>query len=452
MQRVVKYSLILSGFLCCAAPTLQAEELDAIAAVVNNQAVSCYEVEKAQQALIAQLSAAGQVSMPSARQTFDRAREQEISKLLQKQEAAKLEIEVDEEEVNRAIGDVEKNNNLAPGQLETVLTAQGMDMETYRKNLHDQLLISKLVNVAVRSKISISEESMREYYRKHLENPQPVREVRLAQIVIALPATPTPEQVSAARAKAENVYRELLQGADFVQKAALVSDAPDARQGGDMGWFMPGAIARQFEYILSKPVGTVVEPVRSPAGFHVIRVMEDRMHEPELGQAYDEVHARHILLQIPDSADEATKAKIRYRAETLARELQRASDEEFATRAKEISQGPSASRGGDLGWFKRGQMVPEFENVAFSMKPGDTSDVVETRFGLHIIRVVETRHIDPNSFESYRQQIEQLLMNAELQNQLPRWMAGLRASAVIETRSCALPSMAPVVRPLSNLP
>ena len=135
MQRVVKYSLILSGFLCCAAPTLQAEELDAIAAVVNNQAVSCYEVEKAQQALIAQLSAAGQVSMPSARQTFDRAREQEISKLLQKQEAAKLEIEVDEEEVNRAIGDVEKNNNLAPGQLETVLAAQGMDMETYRKKI-----------------------------------------------------------------------------------------------------------------------------------------------------------------------------------------------------------------------------------------------------------------------------------------------------------------------------
>ncbi|MFC1537167.1 peptidylprolyl isomerase, partial [Pseudomonadota bacterium] len=171
-------------------------------------------------------------------------------------------------------------------------------------------------------------------------------------------------------------------------------------------------------------------------GFHILKVIGERMHAPKTGESYDEIHARHILISLPESADETTKAKIRHRAATIAREMKNRSDEEFVTRAKEISQGPSAQRGGDLGWFGRGQMVAEFEAVAFTLAPGETSDVVESSFGLHIIRVIAKRHIDPNAFEAHRDQIQQLLINAEMQSQAPRWIESLKAEAVIERKGC----------------
>ncbi|MDQ6967740.1 MAG: peptidylprolyl isomerase, partial [Mariprofundaceae bacterium] len=111
-------------------------------------------------------------------------------------------------------------------------------------------------------------------------------------------------------------------------------------------------------------------------------------------------------------------------------------DEAFATRAKEVSQGPSASRGGDLGWFKRGQMVAAFEDAAFALKEGETSGVVKSPFGLHIIRVIKKRHVDPNSFVARADQIKQALTNAEMQTQVPRWLASLKAKAVITKQSC----------------
>jgi len=113
-----------------------------------------------------------------------------------------------------------------------------------------------------------------------------------------------------------------------------------------------------------------------------------------------------------------------------------ASDEAFSVRAKEESQGPSAESGGDLGWFKKGAMVPEFEQAAFMLQGGETSSIVETKFGLHIIRVVQRRHIDPNSLEANRDQIQQLLSNVALQDQMPRWLASLRADANITYSTC----------------
>jgi len=139
---------------------------------------------------------------------------------------------------------------------------------------------------------------------------------------------------------------------------------------------------------------------------------------------------------LPKRADAKTEAKIRDRARQIAEELQEATDEEFAKRAQEVSQGPSAAKGGDLGWFKRGQMVKVFEDTAFKLKPGKTSGVVESPFGLHIIRVIARRRVDPNSLEAHRDEIQNLLLNAQMQDRMPRWIAGLKAKAVIERRGC----------------
>lgn len=432
----MRFFVLLSALLTMSVPAV-AETFDSIAAVVNNEAVSCYELEQDVQKMQQQLRMSGAQQLPSAGELRKQALEKNVDKLLQLQQARQLELSVGDEEVDQAVKNVELSNKLMPGQLEEALQQQGMTLKSYKKALKDQMLIGKLINVAVRGKIQPSEESMREYYRKYMADGKPRREVQLAQLLMPLPDDPTPAQVSKVRDQIRAIRRQLDEGVSFEQLVALHSQAPGRDSGGVIGWFSAGAISERFTQALELPVGAVSEPIRAPSGFYLIKVVQERWQEPEkTGESYDEVHARHILLQIPTNADDATRSKIYQRAESIAADMKGASDEGFATRAKEESQGPSAGKGGDLGWFRRGTMVAAFEDAAFSLKPGETSGVVETGFGLHIIRVVASRHIDPNSFEAHRDEIHQILSNVEMQEQLPRWMEGLKARADIEVYSC----------------
>jgi len=411
------------------------QPLDALAATVYNQAVTCYDVEQGMEDLRKQLKQAGG-SLPSNKQLYERALDSEIMWQLQKREAIKLDVKVPADEVDSAIENIEKQNNLEPGQLKLALQAQGIGYENYREALEKRMLSNKLINIAVRGRLKISEESLHEYYRKYLANPKPVREIHLAQIFINIPASPSPKIVGEAQAKAQHIRQLLDLDKDFSKLVTLNSDAPDASSGGDMGWFLPGGISPAFSEVFQLQVGQYTKVIRSPAGFHIVKVLEERMKEPELGESHDEISARHILLQIPKSADENTRAKIMNNAQNIAKDMKNVSDEAFATRAKEVSQGPSKTRGGDLGWFKRGQMVPAFEDAAFALNVGETSGVIESPFGLHIIRVTGKRHIDPNSFEARRDQIQQVLISAEMQSQVPRWLKTLKAKAPIVTLSC----------------
>lgn len=437
MNGILRCAIILSVFLFLRTASVYAEVLDSIAAIVNNQVITCYQVRQGTKEFIQQLKQAGAQHLPPAKVLQERTLDAEITKMLQLQEAKKLEITVTDDEVNKAIANVEASNKIPAGQLLDIIKARGMDVNRYKKTLKERLLTGKLSNMAVRSKLQVSEESMHEYYRKYMEHPKPLREIQLAEIFISLPADPSPKQVATSRKKIKKILSQILKGGDFERLATLYSDAPDASQGGQMGWFLPGSMPPRFAPVFDLPVGGVSLPIRSPMGFQLFTVAKERWHKPrQRAEAYDQVHARHILLKLSDAMTDAEKAKTRTEAEQIAEEMKGVSDKEFATRAREISQGPSAAKGGDLGWFKRGVMVPAFDKAVFSMKAGETSGVVESPFGLHIIRVIERRHVDPDSFEAHRSEIQNILLNIEMQDQVPRWLAGLRAKAIIDRRSC----------------
>ncbi len=435
MKVLISYFVAAGVLLLPTMPQAKSVRLDAVAAVVNGQAVTCFEVDNAKEALSKQLQLSGG-SLPDDETLHDRALDSRVMRALQYQEAQKLDLIISDAEIDAAIADVEKRNQLEPGQLASVLKAQGVDMETYRETIEDKLLNTRLINIAVRSKLNVSQESIREYYRKHLKNPKAVREVRISQLFIALPADSKAEAVEATRNTIEALHKKLKSGADFSRMVALKSDAPDTSSGGDMGWLSPGAVGGAFAQVFGLGVGEISAVIRSAGGFHILKVTDERMRKPANTQAYDEVHARHILIKVPDSADMATQLKIHERVERISQEMQGTSDEAFAVRAKELSQGPSAPRGGDLGWFRRGQMVAAFEDTAFAMKPGETSGVVSSQFGLHVIRLVNKRTINPNAFEARKDEIEQLLIDTEMQQQVPRWMNSIKEKANIVYKQC----------------
>jgi len=362
MNGILRCAIILNGFLFLHAASVYAEVVDRIAAIVNNQAITCYQVRHRTRELIQQLEQAGTQHFPPVKVLQGRTLDSEITKMLQLQEAKKLGITVTEEEVNKAIAKVEASNKIPAGQLLDIIKARGMDVNRYKKALKERLLTNKLGNVAVRSKLQVSEESMREYYRKYMEHPTPLREIQLAEIFISLPVDPSPKQVAKSRKEIKKILDRVLKGADFERLATLHSDAPDASQGGQMGWFLPGSMPPRFTPVFDLPVGGVSQIIRSPTGFQLFTVTKERWHQPrQRAEAYDQVHARHILLKLSDAMTDAEKAETRTEAEQIAEEMKNASDKEFATRAREISQGPSAAKGGDLGWFKRGVMVPAFD-------------------------------------------------------------------------------------------
>jgi len=439
ITHLASIAALLLSFLYISSINAEEIELDALAATVHGQAITCYEVEKNINEIRQQLKKSGSKGM-SYTKIYQRALDSEITWRLQQHEARKLGIKIGKDEVDNAIATIEKNNHLEAGQLKLALKSQGIDYNDYREILKKRMLTNKLIDIAVRGRLKISEESMHEYYRKYLANPKPVREIKLAQIFIGLNNAPTPSAVKKAQQTLKKIHQQLQQGKPFSQLVSQYSNAPDASNGGDMGWFYPGGISPAFAEVFKLPLGGYTKTIRSPAGFHIVKVADERWHKPEVGASYDEVHARHILLKIPEGADIATRAKITNRARNIAQHMQKADDEAFATRAKEISQGPSSSRGGDLGWFKRGQMVPAFEKAAFNLKAGETSGIVESPFGLHIIRVIAKRHINPNSFEARHDQIKQVLTNAEMQVQTPRWLAGLKAKTTINTYHCTPPA------------
>ncbi|MDQ6953117.1 MAG: peptidylprolyl isomerase [Mariprofundaceae bacterium] len=412
--------------------------LDAIAATVDGKAITCYDIQEDMNTMHQQLKQQGKHDV-HLKLLYQRALDSQIMWKLQQREAKKLSIHVSPDEINNAIQKVEERNHLQTGQLKEVLKAQGIDYQTYVKTLKKRMLTNKLMDIAVRSRIKISEESIQEYYRKYLEHPKPRREIRLAQIFIAASKQGKNgvHDIEKARHIAQSIENKLQQHDDFKKLVSLYSNAPDSSTGGDMGWFFPGGLAPSFAEVFQLSVGQHSHIIRSQRGFHILQVQDERWQKPNLGKAYDEVHARHILMKVPNNADVTTRAKIMNRIQHLAQDLKHANDETFAMRAKEVSQGPSSSRGGDLGWFKRGQMVPAFEKSAFALQAGETSGVVESQFGFHIIHVIARRHIDPNSLLARHDQIQQALTSAEMQNQVPRWLANLKAKASIhETHDC----------------
>lgn len=345
----------------------------------------------------------------------------------QLQRAAESGLRVDELELDRAVQRVAQNNKMTLAELRRTLERDGVPFEGFRNDLRQQIVLTRLREREVDDRVQVSEAEIDQYLEENRPEAAQAVEYDIAHVLVRVPEQASPEQVEQARARAARVRTEAAAGSDFARLAASYSDAGDALQGGAMGWRAPGRLPDLFaEALRDMKPGEVSPLLRSPAGFHVLKLVGRR--GAGVAAPVTQTRARHILLK---TSEVVSEEEARRRLEGLRERIAAGAD--FAELARLNSEDGTAALGGDLGWVYPGDTVPEFERAMAALKPGEMSGVVRTPFGFHLIRVEERRAADV-SLERRRQQARQALRERKAEDAFQEWLRQLRDRTYVELR------------------
>src|SRR5690242_8099116 len=389
--------------------------IDRIVAVVNKEVITQFELAERVDRVVKDLQRRG-TSVPDRGELERQVLERLIVEKVQLQFARDSGLRVDDLELDRTVSRVAENNKLSLNELRQRLERDSVPFDKFREELRNEILMNRLREREVTGKITVSEGEIDNLLLEEGKRKEIGTEYNIAHILVRVPEQANPQQVEARRARAEEAVRRLKDGADFAQIAATYSDAPDALSGGVMGWRSPQRLPELFVQALGnlKP-GEVSGVLRSPAGFHVIKLVE-------------QAHVRHILVRTNDlvSEDEA-------RRKLLALRERLVNGGDFAELARLNSDDGSASRGGDLGWLYPGDTVPEFERAFMELKPGEISQPVKTPFGWHLIQLLERRTADMSA-ERKRAEARKALLDRKGDEAYQEWLRQLRDRAYVELR------------------
>lgn len=405
-------------------------EIDRIAAVVNSEAIT--ERELQQQVLLVQRQLREQnIEAPPPDVLERQVLERMIVDRAQMQLARDSGLRIDDAQLERALASIASENSLSVAQLRDRLRRQGIDFDQFREEVRGQMVRQRLREREIDSKVQISDADVDAFLAAQTGADASDRtELHIAQILLRLPEGASAEQIERQRLRAEEIERQLRAGADFGRLAAAFSDAPEAMSGGSLGWRTSDRLPQMFvDAVKSLTPGGFSPVLRSPAGFHVLELVERRNASmpAAAGQPVVQTHARHILIRPNEivSEDEAVRRlrEIKQRIEAGAGD--------FAELARQYSVDGSAGRGGDLGWVYPGDTVPEFERAMNALSPGQLSDPVRTPFGVHLIQVVE-RRTNESSPDRLRQQARQALRERRIEENYEDWLRQLRDRTYVE--------------------
>jgi len=403
-------------------------QADYIVAIVNSEPITNNEV-RTRQARIQQQIAAQGGQMPSGDRLAKDVLERLILEKIQTQLATEGGIKVDDLAISQAEQTVARQNNVSLEEMKRRLAADGLSQERFRQELRSQLLLQRLRDREVESRVRVSELDVDQFLRDQQNSVDPAKtELNLGHILVVVPEGASPEVVDQRRARAQKAIDDIRGGKDFGAAAREYSEASEGATGGQLGLRPADRYPELFLAATGQaPVGGVVGPVRSPAGFHVLKVIErNRGGVPSTAV---QTHARHILLRAGPQLSEADAAE---RLADYRRRIE-SGNADFATLARENSQDASAKEGGDLGWASPGRYVPEFEEVLDSLKPGEVSQPVVSRFGVHLIQLLERREAKLTQREQ-RDLVRTAVREKKLDEAYANWVQEIRARAYVEYR------------------
>ena len=404
-------------------------QADFIVAVVNSEPVTNNEV-RARATRIAQQMAQQGAALPPADVLAREVLERLILEKIQLQLAREVGMKVDDFAVGQAEESVAKQNNVSLAEMHRRLAADGISKERFREELRNQLLLQRLRERDVQSRVRVSDLDVDQYLREQQSGADASRlDINLGHILVAVPENASPAQVAERQARAQRAADKVRAGEDFAAVAAEFSDAPEAKTAGGLLGMRPAD--RYPELFVSAtaqlPVGGIAGPVRSGAGFHVLKLADKS--PTGIPTLVTQHHVRHILLRTgPQLTESAAAARLAdYRRRIVAGQT------DFAELAREHSQDGSAKQGGDLGWANPGRYVPEFEQAVNALKPGDISEPLVSRFGVHLIQLVERREAKLTQREQ-RDMARDTVREKKVEEALTTWMQELRGRAYVEYR------------------
>ena len=403
-----------------------ARVIDKIVAVVDSGVVLASDVETRLNDLKTQAESRG-----NAVEINDELREQVLERLILEQaqvEVAKRRgLQIDDARVNETLLQIAKNRETDLLGLKNAIESEGKSFTVFREQIRRELLINAIRDREVKTRIRISDTELERFMETTGGQVSTAPELLLSQIVVGLPNRPSPEVIQQAEQKAVQIRDALLKGAPFGQMAVRYSDAPEASQGGDLGWRNILELNPSFADALTEAKkNTLVGPIRSPGGFHLIAVRDRRGDQSVVVTEYK---ARHILIK-PDAVRSLEKAE--QLAQNVRRELEGGA--EFADLARRFSEDPlCAAKGGDLGWVRADQLVPGFANVMTQLPLNTLSGVTKSRFGFHLIEVLDTRESDISE-EQMKDRARRILTERKFSQELDSWLRQVRADAFVELK------------------
>lgn len=407
---------------------------DFIVALVNSEPVTNSEVRQRLARLEQQLTQQN-AAVPPREQLVRQVLEQIISERAQLQLGAETGIRVDEGAVAQAEQSIAAQNQLTPEEFRRRIAADGVDINQLRNDLRNQILLQRLREREVDSKVRVSEGDIDDFIRERQgNNDVATLQLNLAHVFVAVPEDAAPDRVQVLQARAQGVADRARAGGDFAELAREFSEAPERANGGQFGMRPADRLPDLFvQATRALSAGSIAGPVRSPAGFHVLKVIEKRQSGlPDV--TVNETRARHILLRVGPQLSEADAvARLAgFRQQLIAGQAT------FEALAREHSQDGSASDGGNLGWAQAGQFVPEFEAAMGRLRPGEVSPPVVSRFGVHLIRVEERRQ-STLSARDQREMVRGMVREKKIDEALRTWAQDVRGRAYVEYREAPQP-------------
>ena len=415
---------VLLGYAVTTQAAVEKIALDRIIAIVNDDVIVASSLITEIRAIAEQLRQKN-TRLPSAQVLERQVLERMILKQLQLQRAKQSGIRIEDSQLNQALRKISARNGLSLRQFRETLEAENYSFSEYRESIREEMLIQKLQQRQVEQHIQVTQREIDDWLAKQQD--QGEIKYHLQHILIAVPEAASPEQIQAKRQKAEALYQELVNGADFKASAVANSDSRQAFEGGDLGWREAAELPNLFvEAVRHLKNGELSAVLRNSGGFHIVKLLEKRHQSQSI---ITQTQARHILLKPSEILSEAAVEKRlnQLRARVLA-------GEDFSALARAHSQDKaSAIKGGDLGWVSPDSLVPEFEKVMNRLNEGEISPAFKSRYGWHILQVQARRKHD-NTAKALRTRATQQIRTRKLDEALENWLRQLRDEAYVDYR------------------
>ncbi len=426
MTNMIKAILLASSLIVTLNATVQAKEqlLDRVAAIVNGGVVLESEVEDLLANIKRQAKKNNQ-ALPSDKALRIQVMDKLINDSLLTQIGERMGIQISDAQLDQTLTNMAKEEKLTLAQFRQQIIADGSSYEKYRESVRTELISGEVSRNSVRRRIFVPPQEITNLLKVMKEQTSNNVEYHLGHILIEFPADATQEDLTAAKIRADKVVELLNNGSDFAKIAITSSGDANALQGGDLGWKNINEMPTLFSDLINeKPKGTIVGPIRTGLGYSIVKVLDIRGRQVV---EVEEVKSRHILIE-PSVilSDEKAKSIL----QGLLNQVE-AGEATFAELAKEHSEGPSAIRGGDLGWANPKSYDPAFTQALASMKKGELHKPFRSSFGWHIIQLEDRRMVDATS-QMNENRAYQILFNRKYAMESTRWLKETRDEAYIE--------------------